>query len=769
MIWLLALLWPLEASLAAALPDPRIEWVELQHSGKLEEALDRVEEFLASQAGNGVGPKLGAHYFQGRLLTALGRGTQATSALAAGLGADPKLEPWTRYRLAEVQIAHGHPEVAAGLLATLLGSRSSTELENHAARLLATALRDGGDCRLLANLDAWSLKTAHRRPLRLERAECRHGRDPDASYRELVALLAEGTADSVAFAAAGRLAARVEEPPPEVALDIAMAFFGQRSFEPALEYFTRALQPGALPLALRTDYELLYAVARSYFWLRDYRQAAERFDNLATLTQDRGERARAYYQQARSLALADDGDAADRAYDRAYAAEIDGSWAAAALTARVRIAWLAGRENDALTLYRQLGGRRRWHATRARTALFLAASDLVQGRADRAGDWLTTAAATTGIHPPEVFYWRGRLAEAREDLPRAVQRYRSALLDDAWDPWSQEARERLGSPTLAAETKRSASALAASNRERDLLSAWLLAPASGPGMAARDNLRARLRARGLERAFMELATVPTPLWPLWESPLTSVEGRLLALGDWQLGLPAVARYFPVTEARLGLTRSRLLAEAGLTRASILTAELLAKRAPATVPPGLWPAELTRNLYPLAYGKHIRREAAGAGLDPLLLAALIREESRFDAAANSAAAAYGLTQFVLPTARRLGRRLGLEDLGTDDLQRPEIAIRLGAFYLAELGELFARQEHSMLAAYNAGEPQTELWQRYCFSDERAEFLTKVGFRETRGYLRKVLRSYARYRELYPGLAGPPTVATTPGKVSSISSK
>jgi soluble lytic murein transglycosylase len=214
----------------------------------------------------------------------------------------------------------------------------------------------------------------------------------------------------------------------------------------------------------------------------------------------------------------------------------------------------------------------------------------------------------------------------------------------------------------------------------------------------------------------------------------------------------------------------LLAEAGLTRASILTAELLTKNAPTSVPPALWPRELIRDLYPLAYGADIRRETAAAGLDPLLLAALIREESRFDAAATSGASAHGLTQFVLPTARRLGRQLGLGDLGADDLHRPQIAIRLGAAYLEELGERFARQEHKMLAAYNAGESQTELWQRYCFSDERAEFLTKVGFRETRGYLRKVLRSYARYREIYSEwVASAPVAATTPGKAPSTSSK
>lgn len=53
---------------------------------------------------------------------------------------------------------------------------------------------------------------------------------------------------------------------------------------------------------------------------------------------------------------------------------------------------------------------------------------------------------------------------------------------------------------------------------------------------------------------------------------------------------------------------------------------------------------------------------------------------------------------------------------------------------------------MLAAYNAGEAQAELWLRYCFTQEPEEFLSKIGFRETRAYVLRVLESYAHYREL-----------------------
>jgi soluble lytic murein transglycosylase len=127
---------------------------------------------------------------------------------------------------------------------------------------------------------------------------------------------------------------------------------------------------------------------------------------------------------------------------------------------------------------------------------------------------------------------------------------------------------------------------------------------------------------------------------------------------------------------------------------------------------------------------------------------MREESRFDADAVSEAAAHGLTQFVLPTARRLAPEIGLANPSPADLHRPEVAIALGAAYVAELSRRFDGADHVILAAYNAGEPQAALWSSYCFSREPVEYLSKVGFRQTRAYVRKVLTSLARYEALYP---------------------
>src|SRR5688572_18478269 len=114
-----------------------------------------------------------------------------------------------------------------------------------------------------------------------------------------------------------------------------------------------------------------------------------------------------------------------------------------------------------------------------------------------------------------------------------------------------------------------------------------------------------------------------------------------------------------------------------------------------------------------------------GAPPALLAAIIREESRYDRLALSPAAARGLAQFTLPTARRVALDLDISRLDADDLYRPEISIALGAAYLAGLLKDFNGAEQVAVAAYNAGEPQAALWRSYCFSRSEERRVGKEG--------------------------------------------
>jgi soluble lytic murein transglycosylase len=159
------------------------------------------------------------------------------------------------------------------------------------------------------------------------------------------------------------------------------------------------------------------------------------------------------------------------------------------------------------------------------------------------------------------------------------------------------------------------------------------------------------------------------------------------------------------------------------------------------------ADYRRLIYPNPYQEIIALQAKIRGADPNLLTAIIREESRLDPLAFSPAAARGLSQLTLQTARRLAAEVGLPRTAPDDLYRPEVAITLGAANLAGILKEFGNTPHVAAAAYNAGEPQARVWKSYCFSQEPEEYFAKVGFRETRAYLRRVLASQKHYEDLY----------------------
>ncbi|MFP5289079.1 MAG: lytic transglycosylase domain-containing protein, partial [Thermoanaerobaculia bacterium] len=227
----------------------------------------------------------------------------------------------------------------------------------------------------------------------------------------------------------------------------------------------------------------------------------------------------------------------------------------------------------------------------------------------------------------------------------------------------------------------------------------------------------------------------------------SPEERLLALGILHEGAPAVLRHFPLSDPALAYTGSQLLSRAGEISRSMYMAEMLRIRTPRRVPLDMQPRDLHRLIFPHPYQELVETQAKLRGIDPDLLAAILREESRLDPAALSPAAARGLAQLTLPTARRLAAEIDLPRLGPEDLYRPEVAITLGAANLGIIAKNLGDAPHLMAAAYNAGEPQAKIWRSYCFSQEPEEYFAKVGFRETRAYLRRVLTAMAHYQDLY----------------------
>ncbi len=136
-----------------------------------------------------------------------------------------------------------------------------------------------------------------------------------------------------------------------------------------------------------------------------------------------------------------------------------------------------------------------------------------------------------------------------------------------------------------------------------------------------------------------------------------------------------------------------------------------------------------------------------GLDPLLLNALMREESSFDPEIESFAHATGLTQIMYSTGRYIARRLKVKQFRKSDLTNPDIAIRFGSFYLEELIDKFKGNHALAISSYNGGETAVRRWLREHGERPMDEFIEDIPYRETRRYTRRVLKSYGIYRHLY----------------------
>ncbi len=159
--------------------------------------------------------------------------------------------------------------------------------------------------------------------------------------------------------------------------------------------------------------------------------------------------------------------------------------------------------------------------------------------------------------------------------------------------------------------------------------------------------------------------------------------------------------------------------------------------------------LNRYLYPLAYWDTVRDESHRHEVDPYLVLAVMRQESLFQDDVVSFADARGLMQIIPPTGQRIARQMGVPDFTPEMLFNPKTNIAFGVWYLKKLMQRSDGDLVRVLSSYNAGESRADMWWRrhkHLELDERIESIT---FRETRGYVKRVLRNLENYRRLYPG--------------------
>jgi soluble lytic murein transglycosylase len=160
-----------------------------------------------------------------------------------------------------------------------------------------------------------------------------------------------------------------------------------------------------------------------------------------------------------------------------------------------------------------------------------------------------------------------------------------------------------------------------------------------------------------------------------------------------------------------------------------------------------PAEFWKYAFPLPYRAELERFAKLNGLDPFLVAALIRQESVFNPKAVSPANARGLTQILPGTGRELSRKLKVKSYATASLFVPAVNLQLGTFYLKSIVDNLGGRWEAALAAYNAGPSRARAWSSWGEFREPAEFIETVPFAETRNYIQTVLRNADTYRRVY----------------------
>jgi soluble lytic murein transglycosylase len=286
-------------------------------------------------------------------------------------------------------------------------------------------------------------------------------------------------------------------------------------------------------------------------------------------------------------------------------------------------------------------------------------------------------------------YWSGRAWAAAGDTTRARQRWRETATRDPVSYYGAASARRLGEEPWAP-------------------------PAAADSFVSIDAVRA-----GFARIDL-----------------------LMSLGmDVEAGLEADRL---VTDANESVERMLATAAAfrdrGDTPRSISLAQVaIGKGAPRD-------ARVYRLLYPVVLRDVLIEEAKATDLDPTLVAALIRQESRFVPRATSAAGARGLMQVMPDVGRTLARSLRFPLWDPVLLYQPDVNAKLGTRHLADLFRQYDELPH-ILAAYNAGMSRVERWKTKDGVDDPEMFTERIPYVETRDYVRIILRNRDLYRALY----------------------
>jgi soluble lytic murein transglycosylase len=169
----------------------------------------------------------------------------------------------------------------------------------------------------------------------------------------------------------------------------------------------------------------------------------------------------------------------------------------------------------------------------------------------------------------------------------------------------------------------------------------------------------------------------------------------------------------------------------------------------SIPVSKVPMPYWQLVFPRPYWSQMESDAQAHGLDPFLVAALIRQESEFNPDAVSRANAYGLMQLLPSTGKSLAKQEGEKHFTTNELLNPDENLRLGTLDLRKSIDRYNGQVEYALAAYNAGDSPVHQWMTRGDFKDVAEWVESIPYTETRDYVQGILRNREVYRAVYAG--------------------
>jgi soluble lytic murein transglycosylase len=265
--------------------------------------------------------------------------------------------------------------------------------------------------------------------------------------------------------------------------------------------------------------------------------------------------------------------------------------------------------------------------------------------------------------------------------------------------------------------------------------------------------RQRLKVLGTQAAVTPapmLASVHKPLIPpltgeLPENDVHLIKARLLANASLNEYIAPEIQASPTSAQWGALAQAEIYVSYGeITRA--LQSMKHSGISFFALPMDQVPTVYWRLLFPQPYWNDLTANSQRNGLDPFLVASLIRQESEFNAGAVSHANAYGLMQLLPSVGKAAAKRSGLKGFGTNQLLNPSTNIQLGTLNLKQVLDRFGGQVEYALAAYNAGDVPVRQWMSSGEYKDIPEFVESIPYTETREYVQAILRNREMYRAL-----------------------